>query len=81
MKGSWVFCCSSSISFNLRSHLNYVDASEICEAKTHWIKANQLLLLKSENYKNLTLKLDEKNIIRCYSRLENGNKNNHPTTQ
>ena len=43
---------------------------------------NQLLLLKSENHenlsKNLTLKFDEENIIRCYSRLENGNKNRHP---
>ena len=61
---------------------NYVDACEIYEAKTHWIKANQLLLLKSENYeklsKNLTLKFDEEKIIRCYSRLENGNKNSHP---
>ena len=26
---------------------NYADASEIYEAKTHWIKANHLLLLKS----------------------------------
>ena len=26
---------------------NYVDESEICEAKIHWIKANQLLLLKN----------------------------------
>ena len=61
---------------------NYADASEIYEAKIHWIKANQLLLLKSENYgnlsKNLTLKFDEEKIIRCYSRLENGNKNSHP---
>ena len=32
---------------------NYVDASEIYEAKIHWIKASQLLLLKSENYGNL----------------------------
>ena len=60
---------------------NYVDASEIYEAKTHWIKAN-LLLLKSENYeslsKNLTLKFDEEKIIQCYSRLENGNKISHP---
>ena len=40
------------------------------------------MLLKSENYenlpKNLALKFDEENIIRCYSRLENGNKNSHP---
>ena len=60
---------------------NCADASEIYEAKIHWIKANQLLLLKSENHenlsKNLTLKFDEENIIRCYSRLENGNKNSH----
>ena len=60
---------------------NYADASEIYEAKIHWIKANKLLLSKSENYenlsKNLTLKFDEEN-IRCYSRLENGNKNSHP---
>ena len=56
---------------------NYADASEIYETKTHWIKANQLLLLKSENYENLsqnlTLKFDEENIVRRYSRLENGN--------
>ena len=47
---------------------NYVNASEIYEAKIYWIKANQLLLLKSENYenllKNLTLKCDEENINR-----------------
>ena len=40
------------------------------------------MLLKSENYenvsKNLTLKFDVENIIRCYSRLKNGNKNSHP---
>ena len=40
------------------------------------------MLLKSENYenlsKNLTLKFDEEKIIRCYSRLENGNKISHP---
>ena len=56
---------------------NYADASEIYETKTHWIKANKLLLLKSENYENLsqnlTLKFDEENIVRRYSRLENGN--------
>ena len=61
---------------------NYADATEIYEAKIHWIKANQLLLLKCKNYenlsKNLTLKFDEENIISCYSRLENGNKNSHP---
>ena len=28
---------------------NYADASEIYEAKIHWIKANQLMLLKSES--------------------------------
>ena len=59
----------------------YADASEIYEAKIQWIKANQLLLSKSENYeslsKNLTLKFNEENIIRCCSRLENGNKNSH----
>ena len=47
---------------------NYADASEIYEAKIQWIKANQLLLSKSENYeslsKNLTLKFNEENIIR-----------------
>ena len=61
---------------------NYGDASQINEAKIHWMKANQLLLLKSENYenlsKNLTLKFDGENIIRCYSRLENGNENSYP---
>ena len=40
------------------------------------------MFLKSENYenlsKNLTLKFDEEKIVRCYSRLENGNKNGHP---
>ena len=61
---------------------NCGDASQINEAKIYWIKANQLLLLKSENYenlsKNLTLKFDGENIIRCYSRLENGNENSYP---
>ena len=46
---------------------NYADASEIHEANIHWLKAHQLLLLKSENYenlsKNLTLKLDEEIFI------------------
>ena len=60
---------------------NFADTGEIYEAIIHWIKANQLLFLKSENYENLsktlTLKFDEENIIRCYSRLENGNKNSH----
>ena len=37
--------------------LNYADASEIYETKIHWIKANQLLLLKSENYENLSKNL------------------------
>ena len=54
---------------------SYVDAKEICEAKVHWVKANQLRLLKSHNYehlsKNLSLKFDKENIIRCYGRLEN----------
>ena len=40
------------------------------------------MLLKSENLenlsKNLTLKFDEENIIQCYNRLENGNRNSHP---
>ena len=40
------------------------------------------MLSKIENYenlsKNLTLKFDEGNIIRCYSHLKNGNKNSHP---
>ena len=42
------------------------------------------MLLKSENYEKLDeenilpLKFDEESIIRCYSRLENGNKNSHP---
>ena len=61
---------------------NFVDTSEIYEFLIHWIKANQLLLLKSEKYENLsktlTLKFDKENIIWCYSRLENGNKNSHP---
>ena len=48
---------------------NYVDAKEICEAKVHWAKANQLRLSKSENYehlsKNLSLTFDKENIICC----------------
>ena len=40
------------------------------------------MLSKIENHenlsKNLTLKFDEGNIIRCYSHLKNGNKNSHP---
>ena len=50
------------------------------EAKVHW--ANQLRLLKSKTYehlsKNLSLKFDKENIIRCYSRLENEIENKHP---
>ena len=62
---------------------NYADASEIYEAKIHWIKGNdQLFLLKNENYenlsKNLTLKFDEENSIRCYNRLDKGHTYNHP---
>ena len=56
---------------------NSADGSEIYEAKIHWIKANQLLLLKKENYENLS-KFDEENIIQCYIRLENGSENSHP---
>ena len=48
---------------------SYIDPKEICEAKVHWVKANQLRLLKSENYehlsKNLYLIFDKENIIRC----------------
>ena len=61
---------------------SYIDPKEICEAKVHWVKANQLRLLKSENYehlsKNLYLIFDKENIIRCYSRLENETENKHP---
>ena len=61
---------------------SYVDAKEICKAKFHWVKVNQLRLLKSRNYKhlskNLSLKLDKENIIRCYGRLENKTENKHP---
>ena len=39
------------------------------------------MLLKSENYENLskkfTVKFGEENIIRCYSRLQNENRNSH----
>ena len=46
------------------------------------VNANRLRLLKSENYKhlskNLSLKLDEENIIRCDSHLENETENKHP---
>ena len=61
---------------------NFVDAKEIYDAKFHWIKANQLCLLKSDNYenlsKNLSLKFDKNNIIRCYGRLEKQTENEHP---
>ena len=61
---------------------SYIDAKEICETKVHWVKANQLRLLKSENYKhlskNLSLIFDKESIIRCYSRLENETENKHP---
>ena len=61
---------------------SYIDAKEICEAKVHWVKPNQLRLLKSENCeylsKSLSLKFDKENIIRCYSRLENETENKHP---
>ena len=33
---------------------SYVDAKEICEAKVHWVRANQLYLLKSDNYEHLS---------------------------
>ena len=40
------------------------------------------MLLKSENYENLskifTVKFDEENIIRCDSRLQKENKYSHP---
>ena len=61
---------------------SYVDAKEICEAKVHWVNANRLRLLKSKNYeylsKNLSLKFDKENTIRCYSRMENETENKHP---
>ena len=61
---------------------SYIDAKEICKAKVHWVKPNQLRLLKSENCeylsKSLSLKFDKENIIRCYSRLENETENKHP---
>ena len=65
---------------NLNSN-SYVDAKEICEPKVHWVNANRLRLLKSKNYehlsKNLSLKFDKENIIRCYSRMENETENKH----
>ena len=61
---------------------SYIDAKEICEAKVHWVKANQLRLLKRDNYehlsKSLFFKFDKENIIRCYSCLENETENKHP---
>ena len=64
---------------------SYIDPKEICEAKVHWVKTNQLRLLKSENYehlsKNLYLIFDKENIIRCYSRLENETENKHEITK
>ena len=33
---------------------SYFDAKEIYEAKVHWVKANQLHLLKSDNYEHLS---------------------------
>ena len=64
---------------NLNSHAY---AKEICQAKkVHCVNANQLHLLKSDNYehllKNLSLKFDKENIIRCYGRLENETENKH----
>ena len=62
--------------------VSYVDAKEICEAKVHWVEANQLRLLKSDNYehlsRNLSLKFDKGNIIRRYGCLENETENRHP---
>ena len=47
---------------------SYVDAKGIYNTKVHWEKANQLRLLKSDNYehllKNLSLKFDKENITR-----------------
>ena len=61
---------------------SYVDAKEIREAKVYWVKANQLRLLKSDNYehvqKNVSLKFDKENIVFCYCRLENETENKHP---
>ena len=61
---------------------SYAYAKEICQAKkVHCVNANQLHLLKSDNYehllKNLSLKFDKENIIRCYGRLENETENKH----
>ena len=46
------------------------------------VNDNRLRLLKSDNYKhlsrNLSLKLDKENIIRCESQLENETENKHP---
>ena len=61
---------------------SYAYAKEICQAKkVHCVNASQLHLLKSDNYehllKNLSLKFDKENIIRCYGRLENETENKH----
>ena len=52
---------------NLNIH---VDAKKIFKVKVHWVKANQLQLLKSDDYehlsKNLSLKFDKEISIRCY---------------
>ena len=61
---------------------SYAYAKEICQAKkVHCVNANQLHLLKSDKYehllKNLSLKFDKENIIRCYGRLENETENKH----
>ena len=52
---------------NLNIH---VDAKKIFKVKVHWVKANQLHLLKSDDYehlsKNLSLKFDKEISIRCY---------------
>ena len=59
--------------------------NEVISSKVHWVKPNQLRLLKSENYeyfwKNFSLKFDKENIIRCYSRLENETENKHEITK
>ena len=77
--------CEKLISkkLNKKTYLSsYVDAKEIREAKVYWVKANQLRLLKSDNYehvqKNVSLKFDKENIVFCYCRLENETENKHP---
>ena len=58
---------------------SFVDAKEIHEEKVHWVKTNQLRLLKSENYEHLSKNFPFKeNIIPCYGRLENETENKHP---